>query len=97
MNAAALARLERHACPVILRDDANRYAHRAVDDALQLITDVRDLDPRQLLGRLVLWGREEPPRLAIVPLALAAMHSPRTPMSELGAYLEQLAPLRAVS
>lgn len=50
-----------------------QVAHTAVEDAIQLATEIRDLDPRQLWGRLRLWQAEDPDRLLGAAFALAAM------------------------
>ncbi len=51
-------------------------AERAQLDASDLITEVRDLDPRQLWGRLTIWANENPDRLKAACIALAAWCDP---------------------
>lgn len=87
-NPISRARRERNACPPITPADAEQWADRAVEDAFDLIVDVRELDPREVYGRLVLWGRETPSRLVTACYALAAMHDPDTPAAELQARLD---------
>jgi hypothetical protein len=74
---------EQEACPAIGPHWRDELAHRAIEDALDVIVDIRDLDPRQVYGRLVLWGRETPARLVTALFACAAMHNPDTPAGEL--------------
>lgn len=76
-------RTELAACPHITPAQAQQYADRGIDDALDLIVDTHELDPRQVYGRLVKWGRDSPARLVTAALALAAMHDPDTPGQQL--------------
>lgn len=54
-------------------------AARATYDALNLICDVRDLDPAVIWGRLTRWADLEPDRLKGAVVALAAMGQPDRP------------------
>jgi hypothetical protein len=65
-------------------------ASQAKRDAADLVVDVRDLDPRQVWGRLVMWGREDPPRLVAATVALAAMVPVDISIAELLAWTEHL-------
>lgn len=76
---ASRTRAERAACPTITPNQRATWANRAAEDAQDLIVDVHDIDPRELWGRLVLWGQHDPPRLVAAAVALAAMHNPHTP------------------
>jgi hypothetical protein len=84
------------ACPDIDPADAEDYAQLAVEDALDLIVELRDLDPRQVYGRLVRWGREQPARLVTACFALAAMHHPDTPAAQLEMNVRSAAVLQGV-
>lgn len=51
-------------------------AARGVQDAMRLIADVSEHDPRVVWGRLYRWMRVSPERLVMVCVALAAMVDP---------------------
>jgi hypothetical protein len=53
-----------------------QVAATGVQDAIQLVTDVRDVDPRAVWGRLTRWARVNPARLVMVTVALAALVDP---------------------
>lgn len=55
---------------------------------MDLATDIRDLDPRQVWGRLALWGQAEPLRLYAACVALAAMVPTDVSVKELLAWTE---------
>lgn len=76
------------ACPVV--DNPVDTADSAVVDALYLTAAVRDLDPREVWGRLAQWAQESPLRLIAAAWALAAMVPQDRPASELLAWTEDL-------
>ncbi|OZM74015.1 hypothetical protein CFN78_06930 [Amycolatopsis antarctica] len=82
---------ETAACPHITPADASRWADQAIYDAQDLIADIRDLDPRQIVGRLVLWGQHSPARLVVATIALAAMCDPHRGTGDALAWLNTLA------
>lgn len=88
---SARAQAARDACPHITPQQAQTLASRGADDALDLITDIHDIDPQEIWGRLVLWGRHDPPRLVAAVVALAAMHNPHTPQQVLNANVHAVA------
>lgn len=90
-SGAKRAEAERAACPHINNHQAAAWANRAGEDALDLISDVHDIDPRELWGRLVLWGRHDPPRLVAAVVALAAMHNPDSSRGALTANIHAVA------
>lgn len=76
------------ACPHV--DNPVDTADNAVVDALYLAEAVRDLDPREVWGRLAQWAQESPLRLIAAAWALAAMVPQDRPASELLAWTEGL-------
>jgi len=83
VNPITQSRTEIAACPEIGKFEALELGQRAATDALDLIADVHDIDPRQVYGRLVVWCREAPKRLVTACFALAAFHNPDTASSVL--------------
>lgn len=69
----------------------DRLAEVAVRDALELAGDVRQLDPRQVAGRLELLRRRDPDRLTALVIALAAMVPVDRPVSALLGWTDHLA------
>jgi DNA-binding CsgD family transcriptional regulator len=63
------------ACPT-LQGDAGRRSYQGNLDALSLALDVRDLDPREVWGRINRWGHNDPQRLLAAVVSLAAMVDP---------------------
>lgn len=63
------------ACPD-LTGDAGRRAYHGNVDALCLALDVRELDPREVWGRINRWGHTDPQRLLAAVISLAAMVDP---------------------
>lgn len=76
------------ACPHV--DNPVDTANNAVVDALYLAEAVRDLDPREVWGRLAQWSMESPLRLIAAAWALAAMLPQDRSATELLAWTEQL-------
>lgn len=68
--------------------DAGLVAARAQTDAAQIAADIRDLDPREVWGRLAWWGQNDPLRLYAVTVALAAMVPVDQPAAALLAWTE---------
>lgn len=91
------ARRDLAACPAVAPSEVNSIAERAQTDAMDLAMDVRDLDPRVAWGRLVRWGRQDPPRLVAACVALAAMVPVDRPVSELLAWTDWVATVREVT
>jgi transposase len=58
-------------CPENLTGDAKSRARQADIDARRLIEDIRDLDPRQIWGRLNRYGHSNPQRLLALAVDLA--------------------------
>ncbi|WP_439377449.1 hypothetical protein [Amycolatopsis lexingtonensis] len=58
-------------CPENLTGDAKNRARQADIDARQLIEDIRDLDPRQIWGRINRYGHTNPQRLLALVVDLA--------------------------
>jgi hypothetical protein len=58
-------------CPENLTDNAKNRARQADIDARRLIEDIRDLDPRQIWGRLNRYGHTNPQRLLALVVDLA--------------------------
>jgi hypothetical protein len=83
INPVTEGRSEAAACPAIGKFEALELGELAAVDALDLIADVHDIDPRQVYGRLTLWARDHPQRLVTAAFALAAFHDPETPGSAL--------------
>ncbi|PWW50249.1 hypothetical protein [Actinokineospora spheciospongiae] len=77
------------ACPYIPGDPVE-LADRAHTDAMDLAADVRELDPRQLWGRLTIWATEDPARLFAATVALAAMVDVDQPAAHLLAWTTHL-------
>ena len=65
--------LELEFCPALPRSEHGVLAEQGVRDALALVGDVRDVDPRAVWGRLTRWSRVDPARLVMVCVALAAL------------------------
>lgn len=65
------ANLDRDACPV-LETDLSVLARRGVKDARRLMHDVRQIDPAEVWGRLSRWRRDDPERLLMAVVTLAA-------------------------
>jgi hypothetical protein len=76
------------ACPHV--DNPVDVANNGVVDAIYLMEAVRDLDPREVWGRLAIWSVESPIRLYAVTVALAAMVPSSHPVSELLKWTDQL-------
>lgn len=76
------------ACPPV--DNPGDTADNAVLDATYLAEAVRDLDPREVWGRLAIWAEETPLRLIAVAWALAAMVPQDQPVSDLLAWTDTL-------
>lgn len=76
------------ACPHV--DNPVETADNAALDALFLVEAVRELDPREVWGRLATWAQESPNRLYAVTVALAAMVPEEQPLSALLAWTEQV-------
>lgn len=77
--------------PTFPNSDAVPIAARAQADAGQIAADIRDLDPREVWGRLAWWGQNDPLRLYSVTIALAAMVPVDQPAAELLAWTEGFA------
>lgn len=67
----------------------HQLAAVAVRDAVELVGDIRDLDPRQVAGRVELL-RRDPDRLTALIIALAAMVPGDKPVSALLAWTDHL-------
>lgn len=78
------------ACPHV--DSPGDTADNAVLDAMHLVEAVRDLDPREVWGRLAIWVEETPLRLIAVAWALAAMVPQDQSSGDLLAWTDGLAP-----
>lgn len=76
------ARDDMAAWPGVTPQQRDELTRQAIEDAMDVIVDSHDLDPRQVLGRLVRW-QGEPLRLVMAAYALALMHDPHTPGSVL--------------
>lgn len=76
--------------PEPMRPVSEDSTEQAVLDAMDVATDLRDLDPREVWARLRAWMRDEPHRLVAAVVALAAMVPVETPVSELLAWTESL-------
>lgn len=85
ISARVLAEYE--ACPD-LPGTAGRRAWQAAQDARELAVDVRDLDPRQIWGRLNLMGQEDPARLLAMVVDLAVNIDLDAPMGSHAAWTE---------
>jgi hypothetical protein len=59
-------------------------------DAVELASDIREVDPREVWGRLARWARENPNRLYAAVVALAAMVPIEEPVSRLLAWTDHL-------
>lgn len=59
-------------CPDLTGSAAQR-AYQADRDAAQLAADIREVDPREVWGRINRWGKEEPERLLAAVVSLAAL------------------------
>lgn len=77
------------ACPHV--DRPGDRAHKAALDAVEVVAAVRDLDPREVWGTLVLRGEKDPLRIYALVVALAAMVPPDRPARELLEWTEALA------
>lgn len=62
-------------CPDLTGSPTSR-AYQGDLDALQVAHDIRELDPREIWGRLNKWGHEDPQRLLAAAVSLAAMVNP---------------------
>ena len=69
----------------------HQLAAVAVRDAVELVGDIRELDPRQVAGRVELLRRRDPDRLTALVIALAALVPDDKPVSELLAWTDHLA------
>jgi hypothetical protein len=94
-NPITQVRIEIEACPTLTPEAAAYGAEQAGLDGLDTIFDAHDLDPRQILGRLTLWAREEPLRLAFVTYQLALWINPDTTRSDLDRNMRVLNPREA--
>jgi hypothetical protein len=83
-NEASRPAREIAACPDI--PNPNYVAHLAQTDAMDLATDLRDLDPRQVWGRLALMLDADPLRLIALAWAAAAMVDIDRPANDLLAW-----------
>jgi hypothetical protein len=72
MGAVEEAKAEREACPV-LAGCPKAVAKQGKRDARQLATDVREIDPAQVWGRMATWHRNEPERLFMALVVLAVL------------------------
>ncbi|AUI56754.1 LuxR C-terminal-related transcriptional regulator [Amycolatopsis sp. BJA-103] len=63
-------------CPQTLPGNPGSRSYQGNTDALELITDVRELDVREIWGRLNRWGKETPERLIAAIVSLAAYADP---------------------
>lgn len=63
---------------------------RALQDAVELASDVRELDPELIWGRLATWSQRDPVRLCAAVVALAAMVQIDEPVSRLLAWVDHL-------
>lgn len=78
------------AATTVPADRVHDVAEQAHQDAISIVVDVRDTDPRIAWGRLVRWGREEPTRLIACSIAMAAMVDPDRKVSQLLKWTEGL-------
>lgn len=78
------------ACPHV--DNPVDTANEAAVDALYLVEAVRELDPREVWGRLAIWAEDTPVRLLAVVVALAAMVPADRPVSDLLKWTDGLVP-----
>jgi hypothetical protein len=76
-NYALRAPRELAACPTLAGSLRSRV-HRGNADARDFAEDIRELDPRQLWGRLALWAQRDPERLYAMVISLAALVDPDT-------------------
>ena len=86
----ACAQARRDADTCIGHPDPAGAAELARRDAMDLITDIRDLDPREVWGRLERWTRDDPARLHAATVVLAAMCNPDLPVGRALAWTDQL-------
>lgn len=94
-NPAAQTRRELEACQgPASPDDA---ASQGLTDALDLITDIRDLDPRQVYGRLQIWMADDPHRLLAATVVLAAWADPNVSAKQALAWTDGLVSWRGVA
>jgi hypothetical protein len=68
--------LDLKSCPDLPRTQRGVLAEQGVRDALTLVGDVREVDPRAVWGRLTRWSRVDPARLVMLVVALAALVDP---------------------
>lgn len=78
------------ACPHV--DNPVDTADNAVVDGMYLMEAVRQLDPREVWGRLAIWAVEDPTRLIAATVALAAMVPADRPLGELLGWTDGLVP-----
>lgn len=71
-------------------EQVDEVATRARLDAVELASDVRDVEPREVWGRLAAWNRADPTRLYAACVALAAMVPIDEPVSRLLAWTDHL-------
>ncbi|WP_018682210.1 DUF7368 family protein [Actinokineospora enzanensis] len=94
MDTAAARRTAEHDrqhCPIPNPQQRGRLLQLMQQDAAGLITDIRDLDPVEIWGRLHRWAIEHPARLVAATVALAAMCDPDVPASKALAWTDTLA------
>lgn len=83
--------LDLESCPAFPRSERGVLAEQGVQDALALVGDVRDVDPRTVWGRLTRWTRSDPARLVMLVVALAALVDPEVEPREALAWTDGLA------
>jgi hypothetical protein len=94
-NRAASARRDTAACTG--HPDPDAAASQGLTDAMDLITDIRDLDPRQIWGRLEQWTLDDPQRLIAATVVLAAWSDPNATARTALAWTEDLVSWRGVA
>ena len=60
---ATTRRRELAMATVVPADQVDEVVFQARLDAVELASDVRDLEPREIWGRLAAWNRTDPTRL----------------------------------
>ncbi|WP_410652085.1 hypothetical protein [Amycolatopsis sp. cmx-4-54] len=83
-------------CPQNLPGNPGFRAHLATKDALELIVDVRELDVREIWGRLNRWGTETPERLIAALVTVAAMADPDQITTEPPAWTADIGGMKAL-
>lgn len=78
-------------CPALPRNQRGVLAEQGVRDAMALVGDVREVDPRAVWGRLTRWSRVDPARLVMLVVALAALVDPEVEPGTALAWTEGLA------